>query len=372
MEPTETATPETATTETATPQPQQPETPAADDADLMAAMDRGIEAATETPAEPATAAEVARTPEELAAEAAGKTPEQSAEEAAAKAKADAALKPDTETEKEITELGIKNARTAERFRELTGEVKASAPVMAAIKESGIPIEQLPSALKAASDHREWVQMVVDTGANGEQYAESLEMLALVTRAKQGDPEAAEAALASMAPVLTELAKVAGREVPGVFDPIDAHPDLKEAVEEGDMTRKAALEVVRARQVTASTRQQAELRTQADVAARAMQAGVNDLIVIDAEFLAQEGAGYVSKRPILNGIVQTIRETLPPSQWGAATRRAYAAIHLPATPVVANTPAPGHVPLRPIGSRANLQPEFDDPMAALEAGIAAAG
>lgn len=359
-------------TEVVTPEVPEDETP-------EAAILRGAADATEQPAEAVEptapqageeVAEVVKTPEELAAEAATKTPEEVAAEAA-KVEPEAP-KPDPDTEKEVADLNLKG-RTADRFRELSGEVKAAAPVMEAIKAANIPIEQLPSALKAASDHREWVQQVVDTGASPEDYADSLHLLSLVSRAREGDNASAEAALQALAPIVADIARLTGREVPGLFNPIDAHPDLKDAVEVGDMTHKAALEVVRARQLTANTQQQNTQRQQAYAQSQAAQQGVNDLIAIDAEFKASD-ADYARKRPILNGIVQTIRETLPPGQWATATRKAYAAIQLPAAapaPVVRATPPVGHVPLRPTGSRANLQPDFDDPMAAMMAGIQAA-
>lgn len=363
------------------------ETPPVEEETIEAAIERGIEAATEQPAEagepPASQAgavdkpaEVAKTPEELAAEAKaneGRTPEQIATEAAAKAKADEAAQPDADTEKEISDLGIKHAKTAERFRELTTEVKAAAPVMAAIKDAGIPVEQLPSALKAASDHREWVQMVVDTGASPEQYRTSLDLLALVSKAQQGDQAAANAALQALDPLVAEMAQWAGRDVASKVDPLDAHPDLKDLVAAGDMPRAVALETVRLRRVAENTKQQTTQREQTEAHTQAAQGGINDLIAIDAEFKASD-ADYARKRPILHGIVQSIRETLPPNQWGAATRKAYAGIVLP--PVAAaqserQEAAVGHVPLRPTGSRANLQPDFDNAADAMDAGIAAA-
>lgn len=361
MDPTETVIPETVVPETV------------DDTDTMAAMDRGIEAATETPAETVepTVPQAGEDEPEAATPEAETAPEAAKPEEPAEPAKDEAPKPDADTEKEITDLKLKD-KSADRFRELSSEVKAAAPVMAAIKEAGIPVEQLPSALQAASNHKEWVQQVVDTGATPEQYADSLHLLSLVAKAQQGDHASAEAALQALAPLVADIAKLTGREVPGVYDPIDAHADLKAAIESGDMTKKAALEVARSRQVVANTTQQSTQRQQSEQATRAAQAGVNDLIAIDAELKASD-ADYARKRPILDGIVQSIRETLPPAQWGAATRRAYARIQLPAAPapVQQAAPAVGHVPLRPTGTRANLQPEFENPMDAMEAGIAAA-
>jgi hypothetical protein len=354
-----------------------PETPAVDDTDTMAAMDRGIEAATETPAETVEptvpqAGEEGAAPEAVKPE--GEAPPEVAktpEELAAEAKGAEEIKPDAETEKEISDLKLKD-KSADRFRELSSEVKAAAPVMSALKEAGIPVEQLPSALQAASNHREWVQQVVDTGASPERYADSLQLLSLVTKAQNGDHASAEAALQQLAPLCAEIAKLTGREVPGLFDPLEAHADLLAEVQAGDMSKKAALEVVRARQLAANTQQQTTQRQQTEQATLAAQAGVNALIAIDNEFKALD-KDYARKRPILDGIVQSIRETLPPEKWGEATRKAYARIALPApAPFPQQTVAVGHVPLRPTGARANLQPEFDNPMDAMDAGIAAAG
>lgn len=341
--------------ETETPEVPEDETP---EATPEAEMMRGIEEATETVTEQ----------EEVAPESEEAAPEAGLEAEPTDKPADKPV-PDADAEKEIGDLKLKD-RAAERFRELSGDVKVAAPVMAAIKDAGIPVEQLPSALKAASDHREWVQQVVDTGASPEQYADSLHLLSLVSKAQQGDHASAEAALQALAPLVADIAKLTGREVPGLHDPLDAHADLQDAMGRGDITREFALETARARQLAANTTQQATQRQQAEQVTQAQQAGLNALVAIDAEFNATD-ADYARKRPILNGVVQSIRETLPPAQWEAATRRAYASIQVPAAPA-ANLPAVGHVPLRPTGSRApNLQPEFTDPHEAMMAGIAAA-
>lgn len=344
MDPTETPTPET--TENETPE---------------AAIMRGAAEEAEAPAE------VVEPDAPQAAE------EAKLDEAAAGIEAtpeEAQPKPDQDTEKEVADLNLKG-RTADRFRELSGGVKTAAPVLEAIKAANIPIEQLPSALKAASDHREWVQQVVDTGASPEEYADSLHLLSLVSKARAGDNASAEAALQALAPIVADIAKLTGREVAGLYDPLDAHPDLKEAVQFGEMKQEFALETARLRQSTARTQERQQVDQQVRQQTQAAQQGVNDLIAIDAEFTASD-ADYARKRPILNGIVQTIRETLPPGQWAVATRKAYSAIQLPAAaPVTPAAPAVGHVPLRPTGSRTNLQPDFDNPMDAMMAGIAAA-
>lgn len=360
--------------------------PAIDENDPIAAMERGIEAASEAPAEPVEPAAPQAGEGEAPAEGAkpegeapaaegapaAKAPEELAADAAAKA-AEEAAKPDADTEKEVDDLKLKG-KSADRFRELSSEVKAAAPVMAAIKEAGITPEQLPTVFKAANDHKEWVGLVAQTGLTPDEYGALIfDYGAASKRAAAGDMEAAKSCYEKAVEEARGWAQLLGIESP-IYDPLEAHQDLKDAIDDGDMTRKAALEVARSRQVTAAVEQRSAQEREATQATTTAQQGLNDLIAIDAEFKASD-ADYARKRPILNGIVATIRQTLPPTQWAQATRNAYKGIVLPpvqsAPPPQAQTPAAGHVPLRPTGTRANLQPDFDNPMDAMEAGIAAA-
>jgi hypothetical protein len=349
------------------PDTQTPPEPQDTEAEIAASMAEGIAVATPAPVEPVV--EAAAKPD--------------ADPAATPIAAPVATDPakvvdpitppvDAETEKEIIELGLKEKATA-RFRELTGVAKDYAPIKDALDKAGFKAEQMPQIMQSAKDHSEWVGMVADTGATPEQYGESLDVLRFVTQARGGDHAAAESALQILAPICAEIAKLTGREVPGVFDPLEAHADLKDAVDNGDMERKFALETAALRSQNVSRQRADTTRNEQTQSVQATETGRVALNTLGAELSAADPAGYAAKAPYLIAMVQEIKASRPPAQWADATRRAYANLPAPAVaPVATPLPAIGHVPLRPTGSRPNVtQSAFDDPEEAMRAGIAAA-
>lgn len=270
------------------------------------------------------------------------------------------------------------AETRERFDKLRSGYDALhaevAPLREALQKAGVKdaAAELPQILQRAQIGQDMVQMVTDTGATPEQYGMTLDYLGLVNKASKGDMQAAEAAYEIMTKEAAVLAKLLGREVPGIHDPLADFPDLLDAVEAGDMTKKYALEV-------AATRAQGAVRSHADAeTARATAAqtaqtqGVTWLQQYDAQMVAADPS-YAAKRPMLSALVSNIRATLPPAQWPDAVKRAYASIPAVAAPVAApaaaSKPPPG--PVRPSGPRPTMVPQYDDPMAAMDAGINAA-
>lgn len=261
-------------------------------------------------------------------------------------------------------------KASERFRNMAAEIKELAPYKEELTKLGIgSVADLPALAQRAQIGADMVSMVQETGANAEQYGMTLDYLGLITAAGNGDLKAAERAYAIWEKEGQALAAMLGKDVPGVFDPLAHHPDLTEAVKSGDVTRAYALELAKQRaqgvlhqDVAKRTReQQAEAQRQTEQQ-EAHRLGVEALRRFDAEMAAD--ANYAAKRPFLNAMVTNIRSTKHPSEWEAATRAAYAS--LPAITPPAAKPPPG--PVRASGPRAVMVPEFDDPMAALDAGI----
>ena len=265
-------------------------------------------------------------------------------------------------------------KASERFRSMAAEIKELAPYKEELTKLGIAsVADLPALAQRAQIGDDMVSMVRETGANAEQYGMTLDYLGLITAASNGDLKAAEKAWGIWEKEGQALAAMLGKDAPGVFDPLAHHPDLAEAVQNGEVTRAYALETARARaqgalhqDVAKRTReQQAEAQRQADNEA-ALRQGVAALQRFDAEMAADPT--YAAKRPFLNAMVANIRKTLPPSEWEKETRVAYATIPTPAAPASAAPAKPTPGPVRATGPRAVMTPEFDDPMAALEAGI----
>lgn len=364
-------------------------TPADQAADVMAALDAGIAAADAEAAPAAEPAPADTTPpvdantppadEQGAAPAVDGQPPAVPEGAPPAdgqppAGAEGEQQPDADTEAEIASLGLKE-KSAERFRGMAAEIKELAPLREAMKAAGIEdVARLPELVQRSKVGEDMVQMVVETGASPEQYGMALDYLGLIGKAQQGDLVAAEKAYEVMGKEYAALAKMLGKEAPGIHDPLANHQDLRAEVEAGDLPRARAVEIAGQRDRAAYTGNVERQRTESQQAAeQAEQRGIEWLKRFDAE-MAQEDPSYAAKRPQLNDAVRQIREQYHPSEWAQRTALAYARIQAPAAaapavaaPAAPVQPRPG--PVRPSGPRPAMDPTtFASPMDALEYGI----
>lgn len=351
------------------------------DADVLAAMDEGIAAATaEADPEPAAADPVADEP--VADPPPGSQDAADAERAAAEeaAKADAAQS-DADVEAEIAAMEKANGKPLSedgknRFRELSAEVKAFVPIKAELEKLGVKdVEGVTRLAKEATQGAELMDTILDTGATPEDYRDSLDYLRLVAQARTGDRSAAEKAFEVLTNEYQVLAKVLGKEVPGVFDPLEGHDDLIDEVEQGDITRARALEIANQRNLKkvaeeglAAREQQTQAQRDAEDAKARELDGARLALNSLGQQLASEDPHFAAKQPALLEQIKVIRGQYPASQWATQAALAYARIPNPqpkpgvATGASVRPTAPIHQP---------LTPDFDDPMAAMEAGILAA-
>lgn len=338
------------------------------DEQLAEALDKGIAEASGTPA---PAPEKPDAPAEPAKPDAAK-PDASKDAPLAAATADKAKPADEDPEHEIVSLGLKE-RAAERFRGMHAELKELRPLKTALEQAGIKdLAQAPRLADRAKAADQWEELVTSTGANPQQMGMAFDYLRLINA---GTPESLTKAYEVMQGELQVLAKALGREAPGVYDPLAEHADLQQAVDAGEITRKHALEVAQARHAGKLTTAHTEQQRQQQEHTQASERGRVALNTLGEQLKAAD-PDYERKLPFLLPVLKRIRATMPPERWAEEVRAAYAEI--PALPPVVQ-PAPaaparppvGHVPLRPTGSRADLQRQFTDPLEALEAGIAAA-
>lgn len=363
-------------------------TPTDQPADVMAALDAGIAAADAEAAPAAEAAPVETPPANAATPPAddpsavppadGQPPAQPQEGAPPAdgqppAAAEGEQQPDADTEAEITALGLKE-KSAERFRGMAAEIKELAPLREALKSAGIEdVARLPELVHRSQVGEDMVKMVMDTGASAEQYGMALEYLEMISKAGQGDMAEAEKAYTMLSGEVAALAKILGKEVPGVHDPLAAHSDLRAEVEAGDLPRARAIEIAGQRDRAAYSGSVERQRTESQQAAeQAEQRGIDWLKRFDAE-MAQEDPNYTAKRPQLSEAVRHIREQYHPSEWAQRTAMAYARIQAPvaaAAPAAAAAPVqPRPGPMRPSGPGPAMAPTtFASPMDALEYGI----
>ncbi|HHA2716185.1 hypothetical protein [Stenotrophomonas maltophilia] len=363
-------------------------TPTDQPADVMAALDAGIAAADAETAPAAEPAPVETPPADAATPPAddpsavppadGQPPAQPQEGAPPAdgqpaAAAEGEQQPDADTEAEIASLGLKE-KSAERFRGMAAEIKQSRATVDALKAAGIEdVASLPDLVQRSKVGEDMVQMVVETGASAEQYGMALDYLGLISKAQQGDMVAAEKAYTTMTGELAALAKLLGKEVPGVHDPLANHQDLRAEVEAGDLPRARAVEIAGQRDRTAYTGSVERQRTESQQAVeQARQDAFDGLQAYDAEMKATDPS-YLAKREVLQGHVKAIMATYPPREWERRTAIAYASIKLPEQPMTPAAPAapaqPRPGPMRPSGPRPAMDPTtFASPMDALEYGI----
>lgn len=233
-------------------------------------------------------------------------------------------------EEEIAELGIKSEKAKERFKELS-------TYKSAVHQAGIEkLEDLPNIVERAKFADELESAIVSTGASPEQYANAIQYLALVN---SGKPDSLAKAYDVMQGELAALAKVLGKEAPGIHDPLKEHPDLAQEYEKGEISKERALEIVSQRAVVQMTSQQAQQAEQQRAQQAEQQRVINELNVLGAKLQASDPL-YQEKIAALTPTIALIRERCPPAEWPERVAAAYRQVVLPA---VARQPAPAPLP-----------------------------
>lgn len=350
--------------------------------DALAALDRGIEESSTEPATPAQDDAAAKPPGDAGAKAAADAKAAEAAAAAPKPgeKPAAAVKPepDAAVEADIKRFGLKE-EASERFRTMANEIKAFAPIKAALEKAGIKdaatFEQaMPQLVQRSKDFEDMVTMVSETGATPEMYTAALDYLKNTHAAAQGDPAAAQRCYDQTLNELQVWAKLLGKEIPGIVDPLAAHPDLQREVEGGELSRERALEIVHQRSTTHLIRGRDERTQQQGAAERARGEGQVALNTLETQLRAAD-ADYDRKRPFFIPAVRRIVAKFPPNEWAAEAQRAYAEI--PALPREAAPAQAAAATARPLpgpvrgGARMAVAAVPKDPMEALDFGIAQA-
>lgn len=336
--------------EAPTPPPSREELQAKDVEAFRAAAEKAEQPSVprETPAAEAVAKP--ETPAKPAAEAAPAETQPTNAEAAEKAV----------VEEQIVTLGIKNEKAKEKFRELSQR-----PTKEAVEEIVAPLRE------QAQRMQKFDEIVSAARATGEQIQSAFGYLQAIN---SGDPRRMSEAADAMLKETTWLFKRLGRELPGVVDPLADHPDLAQAVEAGDITRKFALETANARTMQARTAEHSQRTTEEAQYQHEVQVARTRLDTIGKELFAADAAQYQAKYPYLLPQLEFIRDNLPPNQWEQAVLRAYS--RLPYTPAAATPPpvaAPhkppvGAVPLRPTGGNGAMRAAVPaDPVAAFRFG-----
>lgn len=285
--------------------------------------------------------------------------------------------PDPELEKEISGLGLKG-KSAERFREMAGEIKTTRPMMETLKGLNVTSQdQLNSILKDASAGLQWEKAVMDSTAKPEQLTSALQIIKAMNT---NDPGLHRKALDAMLGECKVVAERLGVEIPGLTgDILDKHPDLKQAVEAMDITRERAVELAQLRTGTQNYQQRdqataAQLRQQEQMqqAEQMERSRIDDL----SNTLAKADPHFAAKFEAMrqNGTFAAIAQ-LPMQQRYAAILQAYNALPNPVTQQAA---APAQQRVRPsqVANRGNnvsgngvARTEFKNDLEAFKFGVA---
>ncbi len=290
----------------------------------------------------------------------------------AKGEPDGKPGPDAEAEAEITALGLKKD-SADRFREMAAKIKELAPVREQLEAAGIKdVGELPQLVKRAAEveslrpeaerGKQWEETIRSTGADPQQMGNALNYLAAIN---SGDPAAMGQAYDFMQQEMAWLAKQLGRPAPG-YDPLAEHAELAKQVADGDMTRAAAEELIRARRATAlqhdSQQRQWQAREYSEAASHAQEQAMQEVQALGAQLRAADPQHFDVKFKTIQPMVAVIQGNLPPQQWASAIQEAYAAAPTPvaaapAPAAPAQRPAPSAV--RPGGPRGSMAPRNFD-------------
>jgi hypothetical protein len=308
----------------------------------------------------------------------GKRPDAKAADPAAGADPKGDKKPaDAELEKEVTALGLKG-KSAERFREMAGEIKTTRPMMEVLGRVNVKdAQQLDALLRDASVGLGYEKMIMDAKAAPEQLKGAMQIIGAMNT---GKPELQVQAAQVMINEAKAVLERHGVEMPGVTgDILDKHPDLKQAVEAMDMTREHALELAKLRvgnanrtasdNAAAQANQQRQQQEQAETEARTQ-------IDVLSTTLQKNDPHFQHKFQVLqqNGTFAAISK-LPWNQRYQAVLNAYNGVP---NPVAAPAPAPARVRPTTIANRGNnvssngvARTEFKNDIDAFRAGVESA-
>jgi hypothetical protein len=230
-------------------------------------------------------------------------------------------------DKEMADLGLTKPDSQARFRELANAAREGKEYRQRFEEQEKVFQHMESA-----------------GITGEQFGI---MTAIAADVNSGDPGRQERAYSALQAELTQLAKALGKEAPG-FDPIAAHADLKDKVENGELDRATALELASARSRNNLHAQHATRTQEQTERQNAVTAGQTALNELEATLKGTD-THYASKRAAVVAILKPQMGHIPPHQWAQTFAEVYRTIPNPA-PVAApiKKPAPDNAS-RPNGA-----------------------
>lgn len=268
--------------------------------------------------------------------------------------------------KEMDELGIKSNRSRERFTAMSEQIATFAPIKEALENAGVKdIETVNRLVERASAADSYETAIIETGATPDDFGKAMSVLGKLS---SGSMEQANSAFDDMVDTLKTLAPILGRKL-DFIDPLA--PELREAVDMGEISEQNAIELTKSR-MAQTLQQQKEQETLQQTQSQTVETTARSNLTQLGGYLEQNDPTYKQKFPILSGMVKTIMETLPPDRWVEATQLAYKNIPNIPTPPPVVAPTPTANPIRPNVVRpATMIPEGVSGIEAMRLGIRAA-
>jgi hypothetical protein len=244
-----------------------------------------------------------------------------------------------EAGEEAKGLGVKNEKALAKFRELFDVQKE----YARFKE-----EELPVLTERAEKYDTLIKHVSDATDDPNDFGLAIGLLRAINR---GGPAEWEMAVKELDRQRDALLGRLGRG-PGQ-DPVAEFADIKEAMDNGEITPQLASELAAKRKLDSLTTQHATRQTEQQTqtqrqAEEAKAIGVSDLNDLGAHLQAIDPHFAAKRQAALDKFI-AVRDTIPPQKWALEFRKVYDLIPNPAP--VRQAPV-GNVPLRTTGGAGN--------------------
>lgn len=210
---------------------------------------------------------------------------------------------------------------------------------------------------------QWREAIVSTGTNPEQFGMALSWLQKINSGKMED---LHDAYSIMQNELAAVAKAIGKPVPGTYDPLTEHQDLKQRVDEGLLSEADAQEIAAARAAQNFNNVQSAAQREQETKQNDIQAALQDVRDLGAE-LQKSDPLFQQKMPYLEPIIASaVNSGAPPANWRRMIEESYR--KLPAVPQVKPEPKPVPTPdpLRPTGATPSSGDMDKQPGSAVEA------
>ena len=256
------------------------------------------------------------------------------------------LTPEEQDAADAKALGFKNQRANEEFKRMRAEIRELAPLR----------EKLPELEARANQWGEMHGYLTQNKITPERFKQGMTMTAALS---SDDPAILAKAREGLQWELRELNKRLGIAGDG-YDPLTetTNADLAEAVRNEEMTPERAQAIARERVEAAHYRTQHQQSQQQSQAAaerqNAVQAAAQELDAVQAEYEKLDPR-FAEKADILVHTLKPVFAKIPPSDWAATFKAAYANLNLPSAPAAAPAAPARPAPLRNQPLRASAMP-----------------